>query len=184
MSQSAVSKRYAAALFDIALESKQVNEIEEELTVVKKIFIDHKDLNAVLSHPKVPAEKKKQILKDSFGSVSTAVLHTLYLLVDRSRTSIVPDLADEYVKMANRFRGTEDAIVYSVKPLSEEEISSFSQVFAKEAGAASLRVRNEVNPDLIGGVKIRIGNRIYDGSVRGKLDRIERQLAGENRKKG
>jgi F-type H+-transporting ATPase subunit delta len=57
-------------------------------------------------------------------------------------------------------------------------------VFAKEAGAASLRVRNEVNPDLIGGVKIRIGNRIYDGSVRGKLDRIERQLAGENRKKG
>ncbi|MET1176280.1 ATP synthase F1 subunit delta, partial [Paenibacillus amylolyticus] len=85
---------------------------------------EHKDLNAVLGHPKVPAEKKKQILKDSFGSVSTAVLHTLYLLVDRSRTSIVPDLADEYVKMANRFRGTEDAIVYSVKPLSEEEISS------------------------------------------------------------
>ncbi|KKB74266.1 MULTISPECIES: F0F1 ATP synthase subunit delta [Bacillus] len=184
MSQSAVSKRYAAALFDIALESKLVNEIEEELTVVKQLFSEHKKLIAVLSHPKVPSEKKKQILKDSFGSASTAVLNTLYLLIDRSRISIVPDLADEYVKMANRHRQTEDAVVYSVKPLSEEEIFSFSQVFAKKAGAASLRVKNEVDPDLIGGVKIRIGNRIYDGSVSGKLARIERQLAGENRKKG
>ncbi|MFN2744600.1 MULTISPECIES: F0F1 ATP synthase subunit delta [Bacillus] len=184
MSESAVSKRYAAALFDIALESKLVDEIEEELTVIRKIFIDHKELNAVLSHPKVPTEKKKQVLKGAFGSVSTAVLHTLYLLVDRARTKIIPELADEYVKMANRSRQTEDAIVYSVKPLSEEEIASFSEVFAKKAGAASLRVRNEVNPDLIGGVKIRIGNRIFDGSVSGKLARIERQLAGENRKKG
>ncbi|MGV2549451.1 F0F1 ATP synthase subunit delta, partial [Bacillus licheniformis] len=76
--------------------------IEEELTVDKKIFIEHKDLHAVLGHPKWPAEKKKQILKDSFGSVSTAALHTLNLLVARSRTSIVPDPADEYVKMSNR----------------------------------------------------------------------------------
>ncbi|MDA1476683.1 F0F1 ATP synthase subunit delta [Bacillus changyiensis] len=184
MSQSAVSKRYAAALFEIALESKIVNQIEEELIVIKQLFSDHKELGIVLGHPKVPADQKKKILKDSLETVSTAVLHTLYLLIDRSRTSIVPDLVDEYIKKANLYRKTEDAIVYSVKPLSESEITSFSQVFAKKVGATSLRVRNEVKPDLIGGVKIRIGNRIFDGSVSGKLARIERQLAGQNRKKG
>lgn len=93
----------------------------------------------------------------------------------------MPDLTDEFIKLANEARQTEDAIVYSVKPLTDAEISSLSQVFANKAGVASLRIRNEVQTDLIGGIKVRIGNRIFDGGVSGKLQRIERQLAGENR---
>ena len=108
------------------------------------------------------------------------MLHTIFLLIDRRRSSIVPDLTDEFIKLANQARQTEDAVVYSVKPLSEAEMLSLSQVFAK-AGIASLRIRNEVQTDLIGGIKVRIGNRIYDGSVSGKLERMERQLAGGNR---
>lgn len=107
--------------------------------------------------------------------------HTIFLLIDRRRSSIVPDLTDEFIKLANQARQTEDAVVYSVKPLSEAEMLSLSQVFAKKAGIASLRIRNEVQTDLIGGIKVRIGNRIYDGSVSGKLERMERQLAGGNR---
>ncbi|MCY8523369.1 F0F1 ATP synthase subunit delta [Bacillus atrophaeus] len=181
MSGSAVSKRYASALFDIALESSQINEIEEELKVVKEVFQNEKALNDVLNHPKVPAAKKKELVQNAFGSVAQPVLHTIFLLIDRHRTSIVPDLTDEFVKLANKVRQTEDAIVYSVKPLTDAETKSLSQVFAKKAGVASLRIRNEVQTDLIGGVKVRIGNRIFDGSVSGKLERIERQLAGEIR---
>lgn len=109
------------------------------------------------------------------------MLHTIFLLIDRRRSSIVPDLTDEFIKLANQADQTEDAVVYSVKPLSEAEMLSLSQVFAKKAGIASLRIRNEVQTDLIGGIKVRIGNRIYDGSVSGKLERMERQLAGGNR---
>ncbi|MED4828848.1 F0F1 ATP synthase subunit delta [Bacillus atrophaeus] len=181
MSGSAVSKRYASALFDIALESSQINEIEEELKVVKEVFQNEKALNDVLNHPKVPAAKKKELIQNAFGSIAQPVLHTIFLLIDRHRTSIVPDLTDEFVKLANKVRQTEDAIVYSVKPLTDAETASLSQVFAKKAGVASLRIRNEVQTDLIGGVKVRIGNRIFDGSVSGKLERIERQLAGEIR---
>ena len=131
MSQSAVSKRYAAALFDIALESKLVNEIEEELTVVKKIFIEHKDLNAVLGHPKVPAEKKKQILKDSFDPFRLqSYIRFIFSLT--AATSIVPDLADEYVKMANRFRGTEDAIVYSENRSAKRKFPLFLKCLQKK----------------------------------------------------
>ncbi|RJS55702.1 F0F1 ATP synthase subunit delta [Bacillus subtilis] len=181
MSGSAVSKRYASALFDIANESAQLNQVEEELTVVKQVFQNEKALNDVLNHPKVPAVKKKELIQNAFGSLSQSVLNTIFLLIDRHRAAIVPELADEFIKLANEARQIEDATVYSVKPLTEAEILSLSQVFATKAGVASLRIRNEVQTDLIGGIKVRIGNRIFDGSVSGKLQRIERQLAGENR---
>ncbi|MCY7700173.1 F0F1 ATP synthase subunit delta, partial [Bacillus safensis] len=118
---------------------------------------------------------------EAFKGVSTYVLHTMYLLIDRGRTNIFSEMTSEFVKLANRTKQIDDAIVYSVKPLSGAEIQSLSEVFAKKAGVTSLRVENVIDKDLIGGVKIRIGNRIYDGSVSGKLSRIERQLAGENR---
>lgn len=181
MSGSAVSKRYASALFDIAVETSQINEIEEELTVLKEVFRNEAGLQEVLSHPKISAAKKKELIQQSFGALSESVLHTIFLLIDRRRSSIVPDLTDEFIKLANQARQTEDAVVYSVKPLTEAEMLSLSQVFAKKAGIASLRIRNEVQTDLIGGIKVRIGNRIYDGSVSGKLERMERQLAGGNR---
>ncbi|MCR4359996.1 F0F1 ATP synthase subunit delta [Bacillus subtilis] len=181
MSGSAVSKRYASALFDIANESAQLNQVEEELIVVKQVFQNEKALNDVLNHPKVPAAKKKELIQNAFGSLSQSVLNTIFLLIDRHRAAIVPELTDEFIKLANVARQTEDAIVYSVKPLTDAEMLPLSQVFAKKAGVASLRIRNEVQTDLIGGIKVCIGNRIYDGSVSGKLQRIERQLAGENR---
>lgn len=60
MSGSAVSKRYASALFDIANESAQLNQVEEELTVVKQVFQNEKALNDVLNHPKVPSTRRKK----------------------------------------------------------------------------------------------------------------------------
>ncbi|MGE6630344.1 F0F1 ATP synthase subunit delta [Bacillus sp. NPDC077027] len=181
MSVTIVSKRYASALFDIVLASSAVDETEKELNEIKKVLKAEKELNDFLVHPKISANKKKTLIAQALQGVSTHVLHMLYLLIDRRRTNIIPEMTEEFVKLANRTRLTEDAIVYSVKPLSGPEIQSISEVFAKKAGVTSLRIENVIDKDLIGGVKIRIGNRIYDGSVSGKLSRIERQLAGENR---
>lgn len=102
MSGSAVSKRYASALFDIAVETSQINEIEEELTVLKEVFRNEAGLQEVLSHPKVSAAKKKELIQQSFGALSESVLHTIFLLIDRRRSSIVPDLTDEFIKLANQ----------------------------------------------------------------------------------
>lgn len=181
MSVSIVSKRYASALFDIVLASSAVDETEKELNEIKKVLKADQELNDFLVHPKITADKKKHLIAEAFKGVSTHVLHTMYLLIDRGRTNIFSEMTSEFVKLANRTKQIDDAVVYSVKPLSGAEIQSLSEVFAKKAGVTSLRVENVIDKDLIGGVKIRIGNRIYDGSVSGKLSRIERQLAGENR---
>jgi F-type H+-transporting ATPase subunit delta len=179
MSGSDITKPYATALFEIALKRSAIYETEEELRVVRQVFLAEKKLISLLLHPKVSAESKKSLIKQSFAAVSEPVLNTLFLMIDRHRIQAIPELSLEFSSLANRARQTEDAVVYSVKPLKEKELTALSEAFANKAGVVSLRVRNEVNPDLIGGVKIRIGNRIYDGSISGKLARIERQLSGE-----
>jgi F-type H+-transporting ATPase subunit delta len=178
MSSSSVAKRYALALFQLAKENQLLDQIEEELRVVKKVMNENVQLTAVLKSPKLTKEKKKEILKDSFGTVHTLVLNTLMLLVDRHRQDTIADVADQFIQLANDEKGIADATVYSVRSLTGAEQEALSSAFAARVEKKSLRIQNIVDSNLLGGVKLRIGNRIFDGSLRGKLDRLERQLLG------
>ncbi|MDQ0162608.1 F0F1 ATP synthase subunit delta [Aeribacillus alveayuensis] len=180
MTGGVVAKRYALALFQIAKEKESVDQFAEELRVVKHVFTENSDLLQVLAHPKVSLENKKAMLKEAFASLTTEVLNTLLLLVENKRINIVNELQDCYVQLANEEQGTEDAKVYSVRPLKDEELKALSEVFAKKIGKQSLRLENIIDQSLIGGIKLRIGNRIYDGSVSGKLERIERELVAKS----
>ncbi|MFC4321906.1 F0F1 ATP synthase subunit delta [Litchfieldia salsa] len=176
MSKGVVAKRYAVALFQLAKEQQTLDQIEAELRVVKHVFTTNKDLLVFLTSPKIQVEQKKAALKEAFASVSTVVLNTLYLMVDRHRETVVSDVVDHFIELANEESGVAEAKVYSVRPLSDAEQAGVSSVFAKSIGKSALRIENIVDKSLIGGVKIRIGNRIYDGSVNGKLERLERDL--------
>ncbi|MGD6816542.1 F0F1 ATP synthase subunit delta [Metabacillus sp. 84] len=176
MSNPAVSKRYASALFEIAKETKMLDQFEDDLMTVKEVFRQNPKLMALLQHPKMDLRKKKDLIKEGFSSLTSQVLNTFCILVERHRTDSIPEIADEFAKLANDARGTENAIVYSVRLLSEQELSELSASFAGRIGKTALKLHNVIDQTLIGGVKLRIGNRIYDGSVSGKLARIEKQL--------
>lgn len=100
------------------------------------------------------------------------------LLVDRHREDIVSDMADEFLILVNEYTGIVDAKVYSVRSLTEQEQDVISKVFAHKIGKKALRIENIVDSNLLGGIKIQIGNRIFDGTVSGKLERLERRLLG------
>jgi F-type H+-transporting ATPase subunit delta len=178
MMGSMVARRYALALFQLVKEQQLIDTVEEELRVVKEVFFVNEDLKAVLQSPKVSREKKKAILSTAFAAVNPLVLNTLMLLVDRHRENEIIDVANEFSELANEERGVEAANVFSVRPLTEDERTALSVSFAKKIGKKSLQIENIVDSDLLGGIKIRIGNRIFDGSLRGKLDRLERTLLG------
>jgi F-type H+-transporting ATPase subunit delta len=178
MMGSMVARRYALALFQLVREQQLIETVEEELRVVKEVFFVNEDLRAVLQSPKVSREKKKAILSTAFASVNPLVLNTLMLLVDRHRENEIIDVASEFSELANEERGVEAANVFSVRPLTDDERTALSVSFAKKIGKKSLQIENIVDTDLLGGIKIRIGNRIFDGSLRGKLDRLERTLLG------
>ncbi|MDR6999361.1 F0F1 ATP synthase subunit delta [Neobacillus niacini] len=176
MSNSIVAKRYASALFQIAKEQQILSLVEEDLRVVKEVIQTNKDLKAVLSSLKLSKENKKAILKQAFANINVFIVNTLMILMDRHREGEIVEVVDQFIELANEASGVAEAKVYSVRPLSDAEREAISATFAAKVGKQSLKIENIVDSELLGGVKLRIGNRIYDGSLRGKLDRLQRKL--------
>jgi F-type H+-transporting ATPase subunit delta len=176
MSNSIVAKRYASALFQIAKEQKILTAVEEELRVVREVLQYNNELKVVLKSSKLTIEKKKEILKAAFATVNVYILNTLLLLIDRHRENEMVEVVNQFIHLANEEMGIAEAKVYSVRPLTDSEREAISSVFAAKIGKKSLQIENFVDSDLLGGIVLRIGNRIYDGSLRGKLNRLERKL--------
>ncbi|WP_071460979.1 F0F1 ATP synthase subunit delta [Bacillus massilinigeriensis] len=178
MSNPQLAKRYAQALFQVASEHQAAGTVEEELRVVKQVVENNPGLTSVLSSPKLTLEKKKELLKQAFASASPFVQNLLMILVDRHRESQIAEVADKYIELSNESKGIAEAVVYTVQPLTGPQEEAISLGFAPQVGKLKLQIQNITDPNLLGGAKLRIGNRIFDGSLRGKLDRLERKLLG------
>jgi F-type H+-transporting ATPase subunit delta len=176
MSQNIVAERYALALFQLAKEQNLIQEIQEEVRVVKKVFTENPTFITLLTSPNLSANEKKNVLQSVFSKVSQLVSNTLMLMIDSDRQEDIADVADSFIKQANEENGIADATVYSARPLTADETQAISVSFAAKVGRRSLNIENIVDTDLLGGLKVHIGNRIFDGSLRGKLDRLERTL--------
>ncbi|MGG1556772.1 F0F1 ATP synthase subunit delta [Geobacillus thermoleovorans] len=178
MNQEVIAKRYASALFQIALEQQQLDRIEEDVRAVRQALAENGEFLSLLSYPKLSLDQKKALIREAFAGVSTPVQNTLLLLLERHRFGLVPELAEQFLALVDDVRGIAKAVAYSARPLTDEELRALSDVFAQKVGKQTLEIENIIDPELIGGVKLRIGNRIYDGSVSGQLERIRRQLIG------
>ncbi|RNA67816.1 F0F1 ATP synthase subunit delta [Alteribacter keqinensis] len=177
MKRDPLAYRYANALFDLAKERDQLELIGEELQAVKDVFEETNLLDEVFRHPSITNEEKKSLLKTHFGTqVSGAVMNLLFLLVDRKRISIILAVADEYKRLSYASRGVAEATVYTAKPLSEEERQAVKDTFAKKTNTGELLLDEVNDPDVLGGFKIRIGDRVFDASVASQLERIHKRM--------
>ncbi|TWT27656.1 F0F1 ATP synthase subunit delta [Planomicrobium sp. CPCC 101110] len=175
---SQVSERYALALFQTAKQHEVMALVEEDLREIKKAFAENPELQELIDSPNLTSENKRDIITQLFGQANVFVVNTLLLMAERKRLDEIVGLVDGYIRLANEEQGIADAKVYSVRPLSEEESISVSSVFAKKVGKQALRIENIIDPSLIGGMRIQIGNQIYDSSISSKLERLQRQLIG------
>lgn len=172
----AVAKRYAKALFEVAKERQQLEMIEQELALLDQLFEEHPDFLKLLHHPLIEEETKKKQIQTIFADkLSQTMISFLNVLIDSDRENELHDIFDSYVRLANRERGLEDAYVRTVKPLTEEESQRLAEQFGQLTGK-TIRIHNRVDPSLIGGVLVRIGDRVYDGSIQGKMNRFKKRV--------
>ncbi|HET7615906.1 MAG TPA: F0F1 ATP synthase subunit delta [Bacillales bacterium] len=170
----AVTKRYARALFEIADEHGKIEEIDEDLQAVLQAFQDE-GAGKLFMHPRLDAEEKKKII-DAFASkVTSEVSNFLKVLVDRHREEELAGIIKQYEAMANEARGIIDAVVTTAMPLTDNEKKKLADQFG-EALNKQIRIQERIDPEIIGGMMIRIGNRVYDGTVAGKLSRFKQSL--------
>ncbi|WP_163969505.1 F0F1 ATP synthase subunit delta [Oceanobacillus halotolerans] len=181
MSERVVAKRYADALFQLGNEKSNLDQLVEEFRVVRDIFQSNQELVPFLKHPRIAVATKKAFLEEAlFEQISVDVIRTLKLLVDRHRIEHVPAIVDHFIDRVNEAKGIAEVTVYSVRELTDEHKQELESTFAKRFNKETIQLENVVDPSLIGGLKIRMGNTILDGSISGKLRRIERNIVTVN----
>lgn len=176
MLKGAVAQRYAQALFDIASEQNLIDRLESDLRGVLETLDASRDLARVLYHPQVPAEVKKSILKEIFaGQVSPVILNFFGVVLDARREFFLKAIAEEYFRMANQTRNIVEVTVTSAVPVSSVQKVNLMNALAKMTGK-EIRVHYQEDPEILGGLVIRIGDRIIDASVKRQLERIREQI--------
>jgi F-type H+-transporting ATPase subunit delta len=178
VSQSTAAKRYAIALFQLAQQHNQLASIEEDLREVKVVFKENRELQAMLTSPKLSLDRKKELIRELFSQANPFVVNTLQVLLDRKRINETVAVAVEFETLSNEAQGIADAKVFSTRPLTDDERTAISTAFAHKVGKQSLRIENEIDPSILGGIRLQIGNRIFDSSISAKLDRLKKQLIG------
>ncbi|MEO3947217.1 F0F1 ATP synthase subunit delta [Gorillibacterium sp. CAU 1737] len=173
---TAASKRYAKALYELASERGRAVQVEEDLKLVASAYETSQELRTLLGHPGLQPEVKKGVLSSLFaGKVAEEVENLLKLLVDRRREALLPSLIEDYRKLAGAALGQAEAVVTTPFPLTEEEAAEIAAQFSKKTGK-TIRVVNVIDSDLLGGLTVRIGDMLYDGSLSGKLARLRKTL--------
>ncbi|SMF66917.1 F-type H+-transporting ATPase subunit delta [Paenibacillus uliginis N3/975] len=177
MSQETVAaKRYARALFEVAAQQQKGLEVEQELRVVVSAIEGDADIQKFISTPNIPRSVKMNALNKALaGKISKPVLNTIELLLEKGRTDLFAELLNSYVKIQGASLGMADAAVYSTYPLSDQEKEQVAAEFGQMA-QQKIRVTNVVDESLLGGLKVVIGDKLYDGSLSGKLERLEKSF--------
>lgn len=175
-----IGKRYAQALIDLAMENKVVpalvDSIASDLKTINSTITDSPDLKFILNHPSYSIAQKKSLLQVIFmAKVQELTLHLLDLLVNRLRLDLLPAIEAQYRILLNEKRNIVTAQIISSEKLSDNNMADIKARLNEYLGK-SLNLETAVDPSLIAGFVLRIGDQVIDGSLKGRLNSIERVL--------
>ncbi len=176
MIEPRIVRRYATALFNAASKAGIIDQVESDLGLISYVLESSPRLTEALQAPLVPAENKRAILESIFGGkVHEITLSYLNLLVDKRREEAMIATEAAYIDLANEARGIITVDVTSAVELTPEEAARLKAKLSAMTGkVAELAVR--VDPSIIGGVIVKIGDRVIDGSVKGQLAALREEL--------
>jgi len=171
--------RYAEAFIDLAAERNDLDGYLDDLTSVNAICSD-KTLNMLLINPEVSKSERKNVLSGVLkGKVRQEVLNFVLLLTDKERIGLLPGILRESVRLANERRKIMDITIYTAFPIGHDQIDTICGKFKKMNDAADIKVDVKLDPSLIGGVKVVIGDKVYDGSVKKKLAGLRKNMVDQ-----
>jgi F-type H+-transporting ATPase subunit delta len=172
---SGSARRYAEAAFQIATRDGAVEEWRVGLHELGALLRDEAAA-AFMRNPSVPAETRLDALTRAMPSrPPRPLLNLTLLLLQRRRIDRLPQVADEYQRLVDRSEGIVRAVVTSAKPLSVEDVDRVRRRLSGLTGGR-VELTTEVDAALLGGLVVRFGDRLIDGSVRGRLERLRTEL--------
>lgn len=179
MSEFKVASRYAKSLIGLAQEQGSLEVVKTDLEQFMAVLKSNPELSAVLRNPIIKQDKKRNILRGIFQEKITPLLVSYFdLIIQKGRGNVLNATAQEFIRQYNEVKGIVNATVTTPSPLSAAHLEAFKN----EIGAqikADVILSNPVDPNLIGGFIITVGDRQIDTSILGKLNKLERHFQNQ-----
>ena len=176
MLNKSVARRYAEAFFSIAQEANKIDEYQVELEKVITSLDEVEGMKEYLGHLLIPTREKKDLIEKVFGGqLSSMTMNFLLMIIDKRRESYLEVIYGEFVDMADESRDIKKAELFAAREVPKEELDDLAKRLSSSTGKKVL-LKQTVDPSLLGGVKIRMGDQIVDGTVTKKLQMLKENL--------
>ena len=174
-----VSKTYGEALFEVAMESggEKAAQLLEEIVTIRKVLAENPQFDKLMEHPGVPKQEKLQVVDNVFKDrVSDELTGFLKIVVSKERYKDLPDIFDYFTGLVKEHKKTGVAYVTTAVELTARQKEAVKERLLETSGYKVMEMHYRVDASLIAGMKIRIGDRVVDSSIRTKLDGLTKQL--------
>jgi F-type H+-transporting ATPase subunit delta len=173
---SVVDRVYANALFEAARDQGKLETVREQLQQVVEAEAQVPELRELLRNPQLDPRARAAAIEDVLGDAEELLRNFLLVLADKGRTGQLEDIARELERLIARHEGVVHAELTTAVELSDEEARKLLDQIEQSSGR-KVEATRSVDPDLIGGIVLQVGSHRLDASVRGRLERLRRQLA-------
>lgn len=172
-----VGTTYGEALFELAVEEGKEDEFLDEIVQLKELLYENPDFGKLMNHPKILKEDKLKVLEEVFGGrISKELLGFLYLIVSKDRYGDIDSILNYFIEEVKRIKGIGIAYVTTAIDLSEVKKKEVEEKLLETTSFKKMEMHYQVDESLIGGMVIRIGDRVVDSSVKNKLFELQREL--------
>ena len=173
-----VSKTYGDALFELAVESGQMDEMLEEARLISQILHEDNELSKLMNHPKIVKEEKIGILEHIFkGRVQDEVTGLMRMLVSKGHYGEMESVFAYFIDQVKEHKNIGTAYVTAPMPLSDSQKEQVKKRLLETTKYVEFEMHYDVDESLIGGLVIRIGDRVLDSSVKSRLMTLTRELS-------
>jgi len=168
--------RYAKSIYELAEERKEVEQVRDDFTLINQVCEQNRDFRLLLASPIVSTGKKKTILKAIFeGKLSEMTDHLVDIIVRKKREKYLPDIAQRFLALYDKRKNITRGTIVSATQLEPAQRQAIIDLVKQELHT-DFQLTEEVDPELIGGFTLRIGDRLFDGSIAARLRDLQQQF--------
>ena len=172
-----ISKTYGEALFELAVEENKVDVLAEEISAILDILKQNPDFVNLLNHPKISKEEKLQVMEEVFGGkVSKEIQGFLNIVVAKERNKELMAIMEYFLDEVKAMKGVGVCYVTTPTELKDAQKEAIVKKLLETTSFKQMEMHYGIDEKLIGGMVIRIGDRVVDSSIQTKLSKLEAQL--------
>lgn len=176
MARRAYARRYAQAVFQIAVEQGELDRWQSDLRKIASLSEDVAFVK-LIEDPRLHFDEKAKLMSEQLGDINPLALNLVYLMVARSRLGMGSEIAGEYQRLLDNYRGIEPAEVITAVTLDDEEKRMLEKRLSDVVGKKVV-IEAKVDPSLVGGIVARVGGKLLDGSTHSRLEALKREVSG------